>query len=205
MTEILALTRRGALTQAAQRLTAHQIIAAPGYEGYWLLARAERATALRSLTTIDGMPGIVLLVDKPAHLAVFTPVPLYAPAQLLSQHFWPGSLILVLPAHGGDQATVAINQPGEAHLRTLITTQGPLAALPLVDADGCAVTSASAVAHGWGAHLSLLLSADERFRTPAQPSTIIAVTQRQENLRFLRRGERAYAMNALLYATGYTC
>jgi len=112
---------------------------------YGLLGSVNRPDALTRLVALKvrpvGKPFVLLAADWIAVRAVtshLTPV-----ARVLGQHYWPGPLTLVLPAHDDlpDEVTaagqgVAVRIPGDPMLREVLRVTGAALAAPSANRPG---------------------------------------------------------------------
>jgi L-threonylcarbamoyladenylate synthase len=148
---------------------------------YGLLGSVNRPDALTRLVALKvrpvGKPFVLLAADWIAVRAVsshLTPV-----ARILGQHYWPGPLTLVLPAHEDlpDEVTaagqgVAVRIPGDPLLREVLRATGAALAAPSANLPGEApAPSAAACVELFGDGIDLAI--DGGPAPLAVPSTIV--------------------------------
>ncbi len=183
-----------AIADAAERLSAGDIVAIPTETVYGLAADAAQGEAVAKIYAAKGRPSFNPLI---AHVTDADMAARHAEvgrlAAKLMAAFWPGPLTLVLPARGGDIAslvtaglgTIALRAPAHPVPRALIAALGRPLAAPSANASGrISPTTAQHVAASLGDRVPLIL--DGGACDIGLESTIVAVED--ERLRLLRPG-----------------
>jgi len=171
MAEILpthtATLFNAAVTRAAERLRAGEVVALPTETVYGLAANALEAKAVAKIFVLKGRPAHNPIIVHVASLAMarqcVTDWP--AAAEQLAKSFWPGPLTVVLPKSpaipalvtaGG--ATVGVRWPSHPFIQAVIRECGfPLAAPSANLSNQISPTNASHVQKSLGRNLALIV------------------------------------------------
>jgi L-threonylcarbamoyladenylate synthase len=135
----IVLQDKPATHQYAAKLVAEeQIIAAPTDTVYGVMGRYDSQLAIERLHAAKERPrhkAIPILIANIRQLERIVQPPLPPQTETLVEHFWPGPLTLIVPAHPAllpiltaGQTTVAVRMPDHPWLLALIEQTGPLAA-----------------------------------------------------------------------------
>jgi L-threonylcarbamoyladenylate synthase len=115
-------------------------------------------------------------------------------AQILSRHFWPGPLTIVLngrsglpPEVVGKQGTIAIRVPAADFARRLCRDAGPLVSTSANLSGACSSVCVEAASRSVGAYAALVIDAGP---ASSNPSTIVDATKRPPSL--IREGKVAW-------------
>lgn len=172
------------LTVLAQWLDAGEVIAFPTETVFGLLARIDRPLALRHIFALKGRPPEralpVIAADPAAAFGLWSFRP--PEADLLIDHFWPGPLTIVLPAHPsvdmlitGGSDNIGVRVPGLPVLRQLCAMAGgALVATSANPADQPPAMSREQVAAYFGDQIPCYAAPPLK---PSRGSTILEMTQ----------------------------
>lgn len=160
-TQIVPQQDSAALKRAADLLAQENVIAAPTDTVYGVMGRCDSQVAIERLYTVKQRPqhkAIPILVASAAQMERVVQPPLPSQTAGLMEHFWPGALTLIVPAHPSllpiltaGQRTVAVRMPAHAWLLKLMEQTGPLAATSANrsgEADALTAQQAAAVLAG---------------------------------------------------------
>ena len=158
----------GALSQAAAKLRAGELVAFPTETVYGLGADATNADAVAAIFAAKQRPSFNPLIshfpdrDAAAKQAVFD-----ARADMLAKEFWPGALTLVLKKQSDctvcDLTTaglpsIAVRVPAHPMARELLRAVGRPVAAPSANRSGrISPTTAGHVAHSLGSAIGMIL------------------------------------------------
>lgn len=158
-----------AVSVAANRLRAGQVVAVPTETVYGLAANALSAEAVEEIYRVKGRPGHNPVIVHVAGMAMARECVREWPeeAKMLAERFWPGPLTMVLPkssaipkvvSAGGE--TVGIRWPGHPFMQALIKACGfPIAAPSANRANRISPTLARHVLDGLGGRIPLVVDA----------------------------------------------
>ncbi|WP_421785911.1 L-threonylcarbamoyladenylate synthase [Hyphobacterium sp.] len=157
-----------AITRAAEKLRAGQLVGMPTETVYGLAADATNGEAIARIYEAKNRPRFNPLIahvsdlEMARQLVVFTPE-----AERLATAFWPGPLTLVLPRRpdcpvselaSAGLDTLAVRCPGHAVARSLIAATGrPLVAPSANPSGAISPTTAQHVADGLGNRVDIIL------------------------------------------------
>ncbi|HYJ82038.1 MAG TPA: L-threonylcarbamoyladenylate synthase [Allosphingosinicella sp.] len=184
-----------ALSEAAERIRAGEVVAVPTETVYGLAADAANAEAVARIYAAKGRPSFNPLIVHVESLAEAERLAAFSgPARALAEAFWPGALTLVLPvredsglaaAVTAGLATVALRCPAHPAMQALLAEVGrPLAAPSANASGGLSPTRAGHVLAGLGGRIPLILDGGPTER--GLESTIVAVDE--DRVRLLRPG-----------------
>ncbi|WP_033067145.1 L-threonylcarbamoyladenylate synthase [Thalassospira australica] len=158
----------GALSQAAGKLRAGELVAFPTETVYGLGADATNADAVAGIYAAKKRPSFNPLIshfpdrDSAAQHAVFD-----ARADKLADAFWPGALTLVLPRREDSTVcelvtaglpSIAVRVPAHPMARELLRSVGRPVAAPSANRSGrISPTTAGHVAHSLGDDIGMIL------------------------------------------------
>ncbi|KZB65251.1 L-threonylcarbamoyladenylate synthase [Thalassospira sp. MCCC 1A02491] len=158
----------GALSQAAAKLRAGELVAFPTETVYGLGADATNADAVAGIYAAKQRPSFNPLIshfpdrDAAAKHAVFD-----ARADKLAETFWPGALTLVLPRQADSDVcelvtaglpSIAVRVPAHPMARQLLRAVGRPIAAPSANRSGrISPTTAGHVAHSLGNAIGMIL------------------------------------------------
>ncbi len=183
------------LAEAVRLLGEGACVALPTETVYGLAARADRAEAVAGIYKAKGRPDFnPLIVHVPDLQAAERLAQLDDRARMLAEHFWPGSLTMVLPlrddsglapAVTAGLPTVALRMPNHPVMRqVLLDAPAPLAAPSANRSGAVSPTSAAHVASSLAGRIPLVLDGGETER--GLESTIVAL--RENGWQVLRPG-----------------
>ncbi len=172
------------LTAIAKRLNEGEVIAFPTETFFGLLARIDRPKALRRIFALKGRPPEralpVIVSNNTVAKSLWSLVP--AESESLINHFWPGPLTIILPAHasidmlitgGGD--TVGVRVPGRVETRELCALAGgALVATSANPADHPPARSCEDIARYFG---DKVFCHQTPPLAPSKSSTVLQMTQ----------------------------
>lgn len=191
---ILAPDETG-IAYAAEILRSGGLVALPTETVYGLAARADSETAVTAIYRAKGRPEFNPLIVHVAGVEQAERLVLFDDrARLLTKHFWPGPLTLVLPLQEGTPvapavtaglATLAIRMPAHSLLQAVLAgTGGALAAPSANRSGGVSPTSAEHVLASFGEEAPPVLDGGPCER--GLESTIVAL--RENGWQLLRAG-----------------
>lgn len=196
----LPIEQSTALTRALQFLAADEAIVAPTDTVYGLMCRFDRPQAIDQLYAIKGRPpekAIPVLIGDSDQLVQLTAEPIDPLTQALADHFWPGPLTLVVPAHStlpavltARQPTVGVRLPDHAWLRALLRQSGPLAATSANRSGQPEAHTVAEILAQLGSRLPLIIAdatLDQRDHSQVLPSTVVAI-EADQRVQLLRPG-----------------
>lgn len=183
------------ISEAVRLLGEGACVALPTETVYGLAARADLAAAVAGIYKAKGRPDFnPLIVHVPDLLAAERLAHLDDRARTLAEHFWPGSLTMVLPirddsglapAVTAGLSTVALRMPSHPTMRAvLLAAPAPLAAPSANRSGAVSPTSATHVASSLEGRIPMVLDGGETER--GLESTIVAV--RENGWQILRPG-----------------
>lgn len=189
---ILAANDPASLQIALELLQQGQLVAFPTDTVYGLGADLRNPQAIQQLYEVkgrDAAKAIAVLVGSPKALdeitAGISPI-----AQRLAQHFWPGPLTLVVPAHPSlppelsPLPTVGVRMPDHQDALALLNLSGPLAVTSANLSGAPSSVTAQEVFEQIGEHIPLILDGG---KTPGGlPSTVLDCTR--DEIKILRVG-----------------
>ncbi|OCC24009.1 threonylcarbamoyl-AMP synthase [Croceicoccus estronivorus] len=172
------------IAEAARRLRAGGLVAAPTETVYGLAARADSTAAVAAIYRAKGRPDFNPLIVHVGSVAQARTLSLFDErAHLLADHFWPGPLTMVLPlretadvapAVTAGLPTIAIRMPAHPVMRALLAETGlPLAAPSANRSGGVSPTEAIHVANSLGEAAEFVLDGGACER--GLESTIVAL------------------------------
>ena len=185
-----------AITEAAARLRAGELVAFPTETVYGLGADAGNAEAVRRIFAAKGRPAdhpVIVHLARAGEAADWART-LPDGARRLATAFWPGPLTLILPraAHvcdlvTGGQDSVGLRVPSHPVARDLLVAFGGGIAAPSANRFGrISPTTAAHVAEDLGGAVAVIL--DGGACAVGIESTIVAFTEDEPTL--LRPGDR---------------
>ena len=200
-TQIYSIGDAEGRLSAVRLLKAGAIIAAPTDTVYGLVCRYDDPNAVEALFRIKQRAldkAIPVLVADMLQVRSLTAAPLRNCARRLVDHFWPGSLTVVLPARvelpsilTAGQPTVALRMPDHDGLLGLLREVGPLAATSANLSGAPAAGSAQAVYTQLAGCIPLILAdSEEDDAGEAVASTIVSFAE-NGRAQILRSGELA--------------
>lgn len=129
-----------AISRAIEHLTAGHVVAYPTETFYGLGARHDDRNAIRRIYALKQRPedkALPVIIGSYPQLAMLTDMTDHR-ADILTSHFWPGPLTIIVPARRGLTEGIVNNQ------KIAVRLPGPSFALDLVSAAGYPITSTSA-------------------------------------------------------------
>jgi L-threonylcarbamoyladenylate synthase len=189
---ILPAEKTSSLIVALELLQQGQLVAFPTDTVYGLAADLHNPQAIQQLYEVkgrDAAKAIAVLVGSPQALeqiaAKMSPI-----AQRLAQHFWPGPVTLVMPAHPSlppelsPLPTVGVRMPDHKDALALLNLTGPLAVTSANLSGAPSSVSAKEVFEQIGEVVPLILDGG---KTPGGlSSTVVDCTT--DEIRILREG-----------------
>jgi tRNA A37 threonylcarbamoyladenosine synthetase subunit TsaC/SUA5/YrdC len=172
------------------------LVALPVLNAYMLATRPYQEQALKRLRRISGQSGPLLLLGRDREaLSVFTTE--FSPfTDQLMQKYWPGALVMALPARPESPALlrdadmqIPVLQPKSSLLLSLLSLlpEGVLAVAEAKrPADKYAACTATAVYNTFGDDVAYVLPGDHLI-TAEQPPTVISVTA-DNKIQLLKQG-----------------
>ncbi len=190
-----------AITLAAERLRAGDLVALPTETVYGLAARADSAAAVAAIYRAKGRPDFNPLIVHVPDLAAAEAIAVFDDrARQLAARFWPGALTMVLPLRAEARiapavtaglATIALRCPAHPVMRAVLAACGlPLAAPSANASGGVSPTRAEHVAASLDDAVGLVL--DGGACTAGIESTIVVL--REQGWEVLRPGPVTAAM-----------
>ena len=190
--QILPASEPTNLDYALEWLRQGQLVAFPTDTVYGLGAAIDNSLAIQQLFVVkgrDAVKAIAVLIGSPQMLAQIA-AEMNPTALRLAQHFWPGPLTLVVPAHPSLPAnlsplpTVGVRMPDHPDALALLKRSGPLAVTSANLSGASSTTTAQEVFYQLGKQISLILDGG---KTPGgKPSTVVDCTTQEA--RILRAG-----------------
>ncbi|MEZ5810712.1 MAG: L-threonylcarbamoyladenylate synthase [Rhizobiaceae bacterium] len=185
---------RGAVEEAAERLSRGELVAIPTETVYGLAADATNGEAVARIFEAKNRPRFNPLIAHVADRAMAERIARFdALSSLLADRFWPGPLTLVLPLKAGSRIsslvtagldTIAVRMPVGVARDIAARLDRPLAAPSANPSGKLSATTAAAVEAGLGDRISLIV--DGGAARIGVESTIVRVADGQ--LTLLRPG-----------------
>jgi len=195
VTEVAEILPIGsALTEAARRLLAGEVVAIPTETVYGLAADATNGEAVARIFETKGRPRFNPLITHVAKIAMAERIALFDPlSRKLAEAFWPGPLTLVLPLRDvagvhplvtAGLDTIALRMPVGFAADVIVEIGRPLAAPSANSSGRISGTTAEAVERDLGGRIGLIVDGGP---TPVGlESTIVKVDG--ASVRLLRPG-----------------
>lgn len=184
-----------AIEKAVNALRDGKLIVFPTETVYGIAADAEQPEAMNQLYVAKGRDAnkpVAYFIDDVSQMRSMVPT-LPPLAEQLAEHFWPGSLTLVVPdRQGGYSGFRMPNHP--IPLAILRAFNGILAVTSANLSDQPEATNAQQAKHFFGDQVAVYLEGDQMPATP--PSTVLRIDAQNTPI-ILRKGGRAAEMQAL--------
>lgn len=188
MTKVVNVSNEQSIAAAADALAAGELVVIPTDTVYGLAAHVGHPSAIEKIFTVKRRGrdvAIPVLVESLEEAEVIAQ--LDDRSRLIGNHFWPGSLTIVVPRKdsfqadlGGDGRSVGLRVPNDDFCLRLIRRTGPLAATSANPSGEGTPLGAATIVEIFGDDVAVYVDGGARG---GNPSTVVSLVNGPELLR----------------------